>query len=478
MSRHLLPPAVAGIAAAALLAGCASTDARRDIGEAESAVLERTGHAPRWAESWAEPADWNPAAADQPLSADRAVAIALRQNPMLRESVTAIAAARASLAQAQTPPNPVVTFVYGAPTDGGPGSMITASVMMQLNWLLRRPHDVAEAEAALRAASLRATDAALALVADVRVAHARLVASEETAAAAVEASDALREALALAEERQAAGVATSTDARMAREAALVADRERGLAEAERERAQLELLALLAMSEAPTGWRTDGSWPPLDRHGDEDARAADAPSRRLDVAAKAADAIAADARLRRAGLGALPELDLGAMYERSMEGDETLGPSLSASLPIFDNGSAASAGATAELEMARLALAQAVHTARTEARTAAITWTTSERAWREGSLARAEIAERERDAQRDALRTGVTDRLTERSATAMAAERRMAAIRDRLAATEAAIQFERSVGGRPTQPSTMTGQDPAAPTPPSAHGELASAGGQP
>lgn len=64
---------------------------------------------------------------------------------------------------------------------------------------------------------------------------------------------------------------------------------------------------------------------------------------------------------------------------------------------------------------------------------------------------AALAERESEAQREAVTRGIVDRVAEREAHAMAAERRMAALLDRLAATEAAIRFERSVGGRPATP---------------------------
>ncbi len=384
MPRRPFPlPAIAGLAATTLLAGCASTDPAPDIATAERTVLERTGASPYWHASWSDPADWDPAAGE-PISADRAVAIALRRNPTLRESVSAIAVARAALAQAETPPNPVVSFAYGAPTDGGAGSMITASVMMQLGWLLSRPHEVAAADARLRADSLRAADAALALIAEVRIAHARVVANEEREAEAVRMTEALHAVRALVAERHAAGVASAAEWRMAEDRAIAAERERTMASAERHHAQIALLELLAMSDASVAWRSDGAWPALALHGDEAERAADAPSRRLDVAALAIDTLAADARARRAGLASLPELDLGVMDERSMEGDETLGPSITASIPIVDSGDAATALARAECEGSRLALARRTHAARAEARVAAAAWEAGERAWREGS----------------------------------------------------------------------------------------------
>jgi outer membrane protein, heavy metal efflux system len=446
--RHSRRSALAGLAIAALLAGCASTDPARDIEDTERTVHERSGESPRWGESWDEPAEWDPFAGE-PLSADRAVTIALRRNPTLRESVSAIAAARAELAQAQTPPNPVVSFAYGAPTDGGAGSMITASVMMQLGWLLSRPHEVAAAEATLRASSLRAADAALGLIAEVRIAHARLVASEAIATASSDAVDALSEVRSLVEERHAAGVASEAECRSARDASAGASRGRTLAEAERHRAQIELLALLAMSNAPVAWRSDGVWPVIALHGDEEERAADAPSRRLDVAAQAVEALEVAARARRAGLASLPELDLGVMAERSMEGDETMGPSITASIPVFDTGSAATARALADLEMARLALARRAHAARAEARVAAATWAAAESAWRESSAPRAALAAREAESQREASERGIADRFGQRIAASVAAERHIEAIRDRFTATEAAIRFERSVGGRPS-----------------------------
>ncbi len=433
------------LAGAVALAGCASTDPAPDITQAANSVADRSASTPDWTARWDGAAAWN---GTTPLTADAAVAVALVRNRELRGALTEIAMARAELAAAQTPPNPVVSFLYGAPTDGGPGSMITASVMIELAWLWRRPSEVAAAEATLRATTLRAADRALATIADVRVLHATIVAAESEAAFASDADDALRMRANLIAERHAAGLVPASELRMAEEKAREAHREHIVAHEELHHAKIAMLELLAISDASVEWTTDGVWPTAPTIDDPESLAMDAPSRRLDVAALAADALAADHAARRAGLERLPAVDLGAMFERSMEGSETLGPQVSVTVPIFDRGDVSVAKAAARREAALLAFDAASHAARSEARMAAFSWLSARNAWREGSDERRSIAERELAAMREARAAGAVDRVAELEAVAMLAERSMLAVRDRVKAVQSAIRLERSVGGWP------------------------------
>jgi cobalt-zinc-cadmium efflux system outer membrane protein len=442
------------LASAAGLAGCASTDATPDIRRAASTVAERSALSPDWSTDWTTAAAWN---ATTPLSADEAVGIALVRNRSLRAAVNEIAMAKAELAAAETPPNPVVSFAYGAPTDGGPGSMITASVMTQLAWLWRRPSEVAAAEASLRAATLRAADSALATIADVRVMHAQVLAAEAEAAFAATADDAMTALAALIADQHAAGLVSASDARSAESKASATHRERINAEAELHHMKVALLDALAMSDAPLQWTTDGVWPSEPMPADPELVALDAPARRLDVAALAADLLASDEAARRAGLERLPMVDLGVMFERSMEGEEVLGPSISATVPIFDRGDAAIAQAAAKREAARLALDSAIHATRSEARTAAMTWIAARSAWSDGSERARRLAEGELQSVREAVTNGAADRVSEQEAVAMLAERSMVAVRDRLKAVEASVRFERAIGGHPA----ATPSDPTA-----------------
>jgi cobalt-zinc-cadmium efflux system outer membrane protein len=452
-----------------LATGCASTDPTPDLDGAASSVEAIGGVRPTWSATTPfeplEASAWPASTPAERLSAERAVALALERNPTMRGQLAAIAAARAALAQSETPPNPMVGFAYGAPIDGGAGSMLTASVMMQLRWLWERPAAVEAAEARLRAATLRAADTALTIIAEVRLAHAALVAAERERDAMDEALIAARELEALIAERWGAGIASAVERRAAIERRTEVERAATLADLDAKRAKLALLERIALSDAELGWSSDGRWPEL---SDAVGALASAPSAArvdLGVAALAAEVVAADADARLAGLRGLPELEVGAMFERSMEGDETLGPSLNASLPIFDRGDASTAAAAATRAEARWELERAIHAVRTEARVAAEAWIAAERAWRVGSAEQLALAIADRDAAIAAHRSGLADRVATLEAIIVVAERSAREARDHLSVVTAAIAFERRAGVAWRDPATRAADLTSGPTAP-------------
>ena len=462
LSGATAPPAraLAHLAACALvITGCATTDPEAATNESASlAARHMNGRwTPDWRSGWDDLPTWN---GTSPLTSEEAVAIALRRNRELRSAVNEIAMAQAELAAATTPPNPVVSFTYGAPIDGGPGSMVTASVMAQLAWLWQRPSEVAAAEARVRERILLAADAALTTMAEVRQRHLDVIAAEETLRHLEEADAALALRRDLVTELGAAGAMGGADLRNADAEWRSIHRERLDAEAEVHHAKVMLLESLALTELQLDWSSDGAWPELPIV-DAEPLAIDAPARRLDVAARAAALLAADHDARRAGLERLPEIELGAMFERSMEGVETLGPSIVASVPILDRGDAAMAKARATREAALLAFDGLLHAARADARFEAMAWSAADAAWREGSEPRRRLAEAELASIRAGRAAGTESRLMELTATAMLAERAVQAIGDRAKATAAAIRLERAIGGFPLPATQLTGTEAVA-----------------
>lgn len=450
------------------LVGCASSDPRPSIGDAAdlaaAASPELPSRRPDWSSPWNAEPSWD---GRSPLSAESAVAIALTRNRALRMAVTEIAVAQAKLAEARTPPNPTASFAYGFPTDGGPGSMITASVMAQLSWLWGSERRIAAADARLRERILLAADRALATVATVREQHLAIVGAEETLRWVEDAERAAAARRDLVAAQADAGVGTATERRAAESAWRMAHQEALEAAMELHHAKLALLGTLGMTEheaaTDLAWTSDGAWPEPPPFADEvgaDRWARRAATRRLDVAARAAALRAADADARLAGLEGLPEIELGAMFERSMDGGDVAGPAIDFTVPLPARAQAAAAEANAMREAAALSLAEAIEGAVAEARTDAMEWSATMTAWRDGSEARRIIAERDLALADEARAAGAESSLAALDARAMLAERTVAALRDRGKALAAAIRLERSMGGLPRADETAATTAPA------------------
>jgi len=149
------------LAGAMLVAGCASFNPTDDVRRAESIVGERSAHTPAWTESTWDAAGTEVWDGSAPLTADRAVRLALLSNRPLRADVISIHEARAAYAQAHLLPNPILTVSEGFVLDGGGGGPLAAGAMMQFAWLLTRDHAIAEADASLHAAVLDVSHHAL-----------------------------------------------------------------------------------------------------------------------------------------------------------------------------------------------------------------------------------------------------------------------------------------------------------------------------
>ena len=169
--KHLLLSAGAALA---LVGGCtASVDPRDDIALSAGHVEARTGHAAGWSDPDTERDEslWDGAA---PLTADRAVQVALRSNPAIRADLARIAAARADLAQAGLLPNPVLSASLGLATDGGM-TMLMGNAIQSLSSVWLRPSKRDTARNELQQVILRVSDSAIALASKVETSHRRVV---------------------------------------------------------------------------------------------------------------------------------------------------------------------------------------------------------------------------------------------------------------------------------------------------------------
>ncbi len=342
-------------AALGLLTGCtASVDPGRDIALSARHVEERTGHAAGWSDSAAGregQALWDGAS---PLTAHRAVVLALRGNPSIRADLARIAAARADLAQAGLLPNPVLSASLGLGVEGG-STMLMGSAMQSLSSLWLRPSKQDAAEGELQQVVLRVSDNAIALAASVEASHRRVVHYQGLLPTLADLRQALARAEQAARDQFAAGMGTALEAnRLQAELLVTVARERTA----REKLGLEkrtLLELINRADGPTSWQATAAAGLANPVPDEETLVALAQRQRLDVLAAAWSVKARQARLRQAEREAWGDLGAGVMLEREdpAGGDAMtmVGPAVSVEVPVFDGGRPRIAKAGAELSRA-------------------------------------------------------------------------------------------------------------------------------
>ncbi|MDZ4831022.1 MAG: TolC family protein [Phycisphaerae bacterium] len=425
-----------------LPSACASLDSTDDLNASRDAIARQLGTAPTWS-SAPDVSPWLGGS----LSADDAVSFALERNPALRRDVASISAARAAVAQADTPPNPMVSLWVGLPLTGAGGTAITAAAMQQIAWLWQKPSRVATEEARLRANVLSAADRAVKLAAEVRADHVTVLAAEEALDAAKIAEVAANAAARAVEGRVRAGDFPRSSLFLMAERSSLARREVASAEGALVAARVRLLESIGLAESTCEWTTDHVWPP-DSQGLRADRTtvADAVERRLDVAAADALVVAAESECRSAGASRIPSVALGAEYERMSSGEQSLGPAMNIEVPLFDRGDARVATALAKLDDAQWAARAARQNAATELTRARGELAATASAWRDGSDAARRIAEARRTSLTAAVAAGIASEHELHDATLALADRTLESIEDRRAAAVAAISLNRALAG--------------------------------
>jgi cobalt-zinc-cadmium efflux system outer membrane protein len=457
-------------------AGCGgSLDPSGDVKRAQSLAAPNSAASDgRWPDAapidWlAPPPEFPPAAGELPLTEERAVVLGVSRSPAVRGAVERIARARADLVQSGLLPNPVLAASVGFPLTGGAGVEFSASLVQRFADLWQRDARVASARAELDRAVFEASDAALAHASGTRAAFDALRYAPVRKALAERRAVALR-ALAEAVEAQGAAGVVAADAvvqarRRATEAAQ-AQREAAIAHAECAEVMLELLnaaavpgslgtGLVRAAEFDRGTFAEGelgvarAWAAAEPGAAGEASGRDvavalALAWRLDVAAAAASVRAKEAEARVAGV-AVPAMGAGAEFSRAEDGARLAGPSVEVEVPVFDDGSARRAAATATLREARLLEAAARNLAAAEAATALVRLRAGLDAARNASLLTAE-AERALERAERARRAGVAGADAVLAAQAELAEADLALLDAVEAARGAFTRLRRACGG--------------------------------
>ena len=432
MKRSWFAAWVAAACFCAALSGCQAADPGRDLDSVREIVSARTGHPPRW--QWPPPdvpaETWDGRA---PLTFDEALRLALGNHPAIQADLAYVASVRADLVQAGLLPNPVISAAMGW-GDAGGISMTTGSLMQPLSVLWLRPGRLRATEARLRETVLRAADTALILAADVDRTFLR-IRHEQTLIALLDAQrDVLAGAGQAAQESFAAGLATRLDLNRLEAEVLQTDTEQRAARGRLEQQKRRLLERMGLAEAGAEWTVDARDTHVAPWPDEQTLVTLAGRQRLDVLSMQ---WAAEAQRERAGISrleAISQVQAGAMAKReSPPGGSamtTAGPAASAVLPVFDQGQAQAARATAEFHAALMAARQAGQQAIREVREALQAAAAAEEQRQTYSESLLPLAERNVRETQAAFEMGTQDRVAV-----------LLAERDRIAAQRRALQLQ-------------------------------------
>ena len=305
-----------------------------------------------------------------PLDADGAVSIALRQSPRLQARLSEVDLAVAELWQAR-PPNPEVEME--AVIGDGQSATLEMGAVMDLADLLRLPLQRRAAEASLGAAELQAAAAVLRYAFETRVAYYRYQADRALLELMRTASETF-----LAAWEAAAGMHEAGNLR-----ALDVAQQRAAYERSRvDVAQAELRALmsreklqvwLGLDGRATDWQARDGWTvpgdPPTTEGLEQL----AVERNLVLEAQRETLLAWS---RRVGVermrGALPAAHAGLFAERE-EGQWSFGPAAGLTIPVFDQNQGDIGRTRARLRIAQQELLQKAVQLRSLARRARAAW---------------------------------------------------------------------------------------------------------
>ena len=374
------------VGAITLLAGCASVSPDGLRSDVATLTAGRTAGVPQAALPATDPTARAQAQESierwlaEPLTQDAAVRIALLNNPGLQARLAALGVADAERVQAITLPNPHLTL--GRFTNSQERE-IERTLAFSLLDLITLPWRTERQAERMQIATLQAAQDVVTLAADTRRAWLRAVAAEQIAATHgrhVEAAEAGAELA-----RRMARVGNWSRLQLAREQAVLHDANSQLARAQlaAATAREELNRRMGVWGMPSQYRLADQLPPLPAGAlPAEGIEATALRERLDVQAARRQL---DTRAAREGWSRAGAVfgDIGLAYSRNTttardtgSSDVKRGWEIDLPLPLFDWGGAARTRARAEVEQAAAQLQDTAVRARSEVRSAWLTYRTA------------------------------------------------------------------------------------------------------
>jgi cobalt-zinc-cadmium efflux system outer membrane protein len=341
MKRFVLP-AVVLIASA-----CASVPRDAGMSDITQAVSDRTGQTVEWKK--------NPSTADDPrvrelllseLTADKAVGVAMINNPRLQARLAELGIARADLLQASVVRNPLFEAEIRFPSDPfRPYELRLAQTLVDLIQLPRRR---VLGRAAFDAATLHVTSEVVRFAADVRVQHSDLLAASQRVALSRLNLEAAKAAAELAQRQHDAQNITDLDLENEQ-----AEYEKAKLELARDERMLlvareALVRAMGLRDASLDWQLPQTFPPLPgSEQDQQQLEQLAAARRLDIEFARHQVDIARRQVPMARLAALGDITVDGHLQRDASGARTFGPGIEVPIPIFNTGAPARSRAEAE-----------------------------------------------------------------------------------------------------------------------------------
>lgn len=310
----------ATFAAVACVGGCARVDPQPDYRRVGDAVQAATGAALETPlpEDAAVAAEIERLTHDG-LTADEAVRVCLFANPAVRSALLQVGVARAAVVQSGLFSNPGVALALRQPDGGGLGELEVALAQGIADlWLI--PIRTAAAEGELQRQILEAARAISALALATRAAYFTAVGADRELEIAGQNRDVARQLVDAAAARRAAGVGSDIDVNLARAELMQTEVASRAAELAAFDARRRLATLLGVQTPPDALRL------LDELPDPPAWTltteqllATARAHRLDLRAAAVVVDTAAAQVRRERLSVFADVEVGVSFERSARG---------------------------------------------------------------------------------------------------------------------------------------------------------------
>jgi cobalt-zinc-cadmium efflux system outer membrane protein len=309
-------------------------------------VSDRTGQAVEW--------KFEPPTADDPrirellqgeLTAGKAVAVAMTNNPRLQATLADLGIARADLIQASVIRNPLFEAEIRFPSD--PFRPFELRLAQTLVDLIQLPRRRALGRAAFDAAKLRVTSEVVRFAADVRGQHSDLLAASQHVALSRLNLEAAKTAAELAQRQHDAQNITDLDLENQ--------------QAEYEKAKLDvahdeqtllvareaLVRAMGLRDASIDWQLPQAFPPLPlAEHDQQQLEQLAAARRLDIEIARREVDIARQQIPMARLAALGDITVDGHLQRDASGTKTFGPGIEIPIPIFNSGAPARSRAEA------------------------------------------------------------------------------------------------------------------------------------
>ncbi len=364
---------LAGVLASASfgLAGCATMPRDAGFQDVQRAVQEATQQPlewdPRRPVKAPDDAEVTALLRQEPLTADRAVQIAFRNNRDLQATLEGLGVAQAELMAANTIRNPLFHGEFRLP--GDPRKPFELGITQTIVDLFQVKNRRRLGRAQFESARARVSGALVNFSGQVRLDYYQLLAARKILARHETMMKAQEAAAELSRRQHTAGNITDLDLENEQsryEEVKLAFARAQLDEIEAREQVTADLGLLGRAELtlPDEFPT----PPEQEPSSQEIEA-QLMTRRLDIQVAQREIEAAQRATGAARTAAFDDLELGAHLEQEPEGTRTTGPSVVVPIPLFDRGKAQRTGARAMLRQAQQRLAALTVTARSEARAA-------------------------------------------------------------------------------------------------------------